>query len=216
MEFWSKGLGKRTIALTLTKGEALKSEGTLCLRGNMEEPVSWEYIMKLEEDDLIDFFGLLRDRSVADFVFDSSNRWQLYGGMLAGGLRLGVLVVTEMLRKLLRRAQVDEDVAIQVPPPSVRKGKRKRGPVRRRLGSKSIAAPKLGAAADNWLPSMDASDVGKVLSISYIDDDDGATWYAYQIVDVRIDHRMIEDSESNDEEDDGDRTPPPPEQKVIA
>jgi len=47
MEFWSKGLGKMTIALTLTTGETLKSEGTLCLRGNMEEPVSWEYVMKL-------------------------------------------------------------------------------------------------------------------------------------------------------------------------
>ena len=35
MEFWSKGLGKQTIELTLTKSESLKSEGTLCLKGNM-------------------------------------------------------------------------------------------------------------------------------------------------------------------------------------
>jgi len=148
MEFWSKGLGKRTIALTLTKGESLKSEETLCLRGNMEEPVSWEYIMKLDADDLVDFFGLLREPSVADFVFDSPNRWELYRGMLFGGLRLGVLVVTEVLRKLLRRSQVDEDMAIPVPPPSVRKPKRKRGPVRRRLGSRALAAPAADAASE--------------------------------------------------------------------
>jgi hypothetical protein len=147
MEFWSKGLGKRTIALTLTKGESQKSEGTLCLRGNMEEPVSWEYIMKLEEDDLVDFFGLLKERAVADFVFDAPNRWELYRGMLFGGLRLGVRVVTEILRMLLRRSRVDEDVVIQVPPPSVRT--RKRGPVRRRLGSRSIATPKAGADAED-------------------------------------------------------------------
>ncbi len=42
MEFWSKGLGKQTIALSLTDAEPLKREGTLYLKGRMEEPVSWE------------------------------------------------------------------------------------------------------------------------------------------------------------------------------
>jgi len=77
MEFWSKGLGKRLIALTLTGGEPLRSEGTLCLRGNMEEPVSWEYVMKLSEEDLVDFFLLLKDPAVADYLFESENRWKL-------------------------------------------------------------------------------------------------------------------------------------------
>ncbi|UCE87469.1 MAG: hypothetical protein JSU66_07085 [Deltaproteobacteria bacterium] len=143
MEFWSKGLGRRTIELTLQKGETLKSEGTLCLRGNMEEPVSWEYVMKLAEDDLVDFFALLKEPAVADFIHDSPNRWRLYRDILVGGMQLGVRIVTEILRRLLGRAQEDEDVVIQVPPPTDRK--RKKGPVRRRLGSKTTAAPKADA-----------------------------------------------------------------------
>ncbi|MBW2287632.1 MAG: hypothetical protein JRG80_01225 [Deltaproteobacteria bacterium] len=140
MEFWSKGLGKRLIALTLTEGEALNSEGTLTLRGHMAEPVSWEYVMKLSDEDLVDFFLLLKDPVVADFIFESENRWKLYGGMLAGGLQLGVKIVTELLRNVLRRAQVDEDMAIQIPPPSERKLKKRK--VKRRLSGKPSPTPK--------------------------------------------------------------------------
>jgi hypothetical protein len=140
MEFWSKGLGKRLIALTLTEGEPLNSEGTLCLRGNMEEPVSWEYVMKLTEEDLVDFFMLLKDPSVADYIFDSDNRWKLYGGMISGGVQLGVKLVIEFLRHLIGRGQVDEDVAIQIPPPSERKLKKRK--VKRRLSGKPTLTPK--------------------------------------------------------------------------
>jgi len=139
MEFWSKGLGKRLIALTLTKGEPLNSEGTLTLRGNMEEPVSWEYVMKLTEEDLVDFFLLLKDPSVADYLFESENRWKLYGGMITGGARLGIKVVTEVLRNLLGRAQVDEDIEIQIPPASERKLKKRK--VKRRLSGGATPTP---------------------------------------------------------------------------
>lgn len=141
MEFWSKGLGKRLIALTLSKGESLKSDGTLTLRGNMEAPVEWEYVMKLTDDDLVDFFLLLKDPAVADFLYDSENRWKLYGGMIAGGLVLGVRVVIELLRNALGRGRVDEDVSIQIPPPSERKLK-KRKKVKRRLSGKASPTPK--------------------------------------------------------------------------
>jgi hypothetical protein len=144
MEFWSKGLGKRLIALTLTEGEPLNSEGTLTLRGNMEEPVSWEYVMKLTEEDLVDFFLLLKEPSVADYLFDSENRWKLYGGMIVGGVQLGVKAVTEILRNALGRAQVDEDVAIQIPPPSERKLRKRK--VKRRLSGGPTSTPKHEAA----------------------------------------------------------------------
>jgi hypothetical protein len=140
MEFWSKGLGKRLIALTLTKGEPLHSEGTLCLRGNMEEPVSWEYVMKLTEEDLVDFFMLLRDPVVADYIFESDNRWKLYGGMITGGVQLGTKIVVELLRNALGRAEVDEDVPIQIPPPSERKLTKRK--VKRRLSGKPTFTPK--------------------------------------------------------------------------
>ena len=138
MDFWSKGLGEQTIALSLTDSEPLKSEGTLYLKGRMEEPVSWEYIMSLSEDDMVDFFTLLKEPAVADHLFESPNRWRIYRDMVVGGLRLAFLVLAAGLRRLLGREAQEEEVAIQVPPVPER---RRRRPGRRRLGSKASSAP---------------------------------------------------------------------------
>ena len=93
MEFWSKGLGKRTIALGLSKGESSLSTEALCLRGNMEEPVSWEYVMLLEEPDVGDFFALLREPELARFIHASPNRWRLYAGFVVGAAQVAWLVL---------------------------------------------------------------------------------------------------------------------------
>ena len=138
MDFWSKGLGEQTIALSLTDSEPLKSEGMLYLKGRMEEPVSWEYIMSLSEDDMVDFFTLLKEPAVADHLFESPNRWRIYRDMVVGGLRLAFLVLAAGLRRLLGRESQEEEVAIQVPPVPERRRKR---PGRRRLGSKASSAP---------------------------------------------------------------------------
>ncbi|MBW2314208.1 MAG: hypothetical protein JRH10_08460 [Deltaproteobacteria bacterium] len=149
MEFWSKGLGKKTINLSLAKGESLPSEGTVCLRGTMEEPVSWEYIMKLTGDDIIDFFALLKGPTMADYLFDSPHRWQLYKSMVVGGIRLGVLLVVAAARRILGREVEMQEVSIEVPPPSVRKKKTakktKQRPLRRRLSAHSTEAPAMSS-----------------------------------------------------------------------
>jgi hypothetical protein len=138
MDFWSKGLGEQSIALSLTDSEPLKSEGMLYLKGRMEEPVSWEYIMRLSEDDMVDFFALLKEPEVADYLFESPNRWRLYREMVDGGLRLAFSVLAVSARRLLGREAQEEEVAIQVPPVPERRRKR---PGRRRLGSKASSAP---------------------------------------------------------------------------
>jgi hypothetical protein len=156
MDFWSKGLGEQTIALSLTESEPLKSEGMLYLKGRMEEPVSWEYIMSLSEDDMVDFFTLLKEPAVADHLFESPNRWRIYGEMVLGGLRLAFLVLAAGLRRLFGREAQEEEVAIQVPPVPERRRKR---PGRRRLGSKaSSAAP---AQADSEDPTETRSASGR-------------------------------------------------------
>ncbi len=138
MDFWSKGLGEQTIALSLTDAEPLKSEGMLYLKGRMEEPVSWEYIMELAEDDMVEFFALLKEPAVADHLFESPNRWRLYREMVVGGLRLAFSVLAVSARRLLGREAQEQEVAIQVPPVPERRRKR---PGRRRLGSKASSAP---------------------------------------------------------------------------
>jgi hypothetical protein len=94
--------------------------------------------MSLSEDDMVDFFTLLKEPAVADHLFESPNRWRIYRGMVWGGLRLAFLVLAAGLRGLLGREAQEEEVAIQVPPVPERRRKR---PGRRRLGSKASSAP---------------------------------------------------------------------------
>jgi len=151
MDFWSKGLGKKTIQLRLSKAESLEGGDLLYLRGQMEAPVDWEYIMPMQGEDLIDFFGLLKDPSVADFVHASPRRWQLYGAMIVQGLLLAGLVAAHAFRHALGLVKAEQPVVIEVPPPSVLKKKRKkatakqpaRKPYKRRLGSRTTSAPSL-------------------------------------------------------------------------
>ena len=157
MDFWSKGLGEQTIALSLTDSEPLKSEGILYLKGRMEEPVSWEYIMSLSEDDMVDFFTLLKEPAVADHLFESPNRWRIYRDMVIGGLRLAFLVLAAGLRSLLGRESQEEEVAIQVPPVPERRRKRAG---RRRLGSKASSAPPAEADSEDPTETRSASGRG--------------------------------------------------------
>ncbi len=154
MQFWSKGLGKKTIQLYMSKGESLTGGDFLYLRGTMEAPVSWEYIMPMRGEDIVDFLALLKDPDVARFVHGSERRWELYGAMVTRGLALAGLVALEAIRTIFGRAKPQEGELIQVPPPSVMKKSRKKAskeaPVRkaykRRLGSKTTSAPSLTTA----------------------------------------------------------------------
>jgi hypothetical protein len=101
--------------------------------------------MRLTEDDMVDFFALLKEPSLADYLYESPNRWRLYRDMVFGGLQLGLLVLAAVVRRLLGRETQEEEVVIQVPPVAERKRKR---PVRRRLGSKATATPTLGPSAE--------------------------------------------------------------------
>jgi hypothetical protein len=131
MNFWSKGLGRRTIDLRLGAGEAIDGGDKLYVRGQMEAPVSWEYIMRLRTDDLADFFELLRDPALVDYVYGSPERWRLIRGMVVGGLQLAGLVLAAALRRRFAAGTVQQAVELDLPPP--RERKRASG---RRLGSK--------------------------------------------------------------------------------
>lgn len=135
MNFWSKGLGRRTIDLRLSAGEALNGGDKLYVRGRMEAPVSWEYIMRLRTDDLADFFELLRDPVLVDYVYGSPERWRLIRGMIIGGLQLAGLVFAAALRQRFAGDAVQRAVELELPP--ARERKRATG---RRLGSKRRVA----------------------------------------------------------------------------
>ena len=139
MNFWSKGLGEKTIDLYLGKGEAQKGVDRLYVKGRMEAPVSWEYIMCLRGEDLADFFALLSDPAMADYVYHSPDRWRLIGKMVVGGLRVGGLVLVAGLRQAFGAGLPGPDVELELPPPSEKKRKRAVG---RRLGSRRLSRSK--------------------------------------------------------------------------
>jgi len=147
MNFWSKGLGKKTIDLYLSQGESIKSGDTLYVKGQMEPPILWEYIMPMQGGDIEDFLALLKDPALTDYIYQSPKRWKIVGTMMWGGLVLLAMVVVGAVRQTLGQVPAEENVVIEVPPPSVRKKNKKRT-TRRRLGSKTISAPSAAAKTD--------------------------------------------------------------------
>lgn len=149
MDFWSKGLGKRTVRLYLRDGKVAKSGDKLYVSGRMAEPMSWDYIMPLEGDDFAEFMQLLREPEVASFLYNSPKRGTIYRKMVVDGLRLVALLVVALVRNLMGRGEEIEEPTIQVPPPRERKprkaGDRTRLGTRRRL-NRPRTTPTDGAA----------------------------------------------------------------------
>ncbi len=155
MEFWSKGLGKKTIAMALSEGEAVVSEDALCLRGIMEEPVSWEYVMLLDEADIRDFFALLQEPGLARYIHSSPNRWHLYFGLVKGGAQIALRAIVAIVTRSLGGTVQGEKAVIQLPPPSAvkKKGKKKKKVLyRRRLSTTTLKAPTMTPASSTREP----------------------------------------------------------------
>ncbi len=154
MEFWSKGLGKKTIAMAFSKGEAIVAEDGLCVRGIMDAPVSWEYVMLLEETDLRDFFALLQEPSFARYVHNSPNRWSIYAQFVMGGIQIGLGALVTITKSKLGAGAPGEKAVIQIPPPSaIRKKTKKKVEkkvlYRRRLSTTTLKAPTMTPSSSN-------------------------------------------------------------------
>ena len=159
MNFWSKGLGKKTIDLYLGKGEAQKGVDRLYVKGRVEAPVSWEYIILLHDEDLADFFALLRDPAMADYVYRMPGRWRLLAQIAVGGLKVVGLVLAAGLSQAFGKDLRAGEVELEMPPPSVKKRTRT---VRARLGSKrlSMTTPEDGEEEEPPASSQAAVETG--------------------------------------------------------
>ena len=159
MQFWSKGLGKKTIQLYLSKGETIVSGDKLYLQGQMEAPVSWEYIILLHDEDLADFFALLRDPAMADYVYRMPGRWRLLANIAVGGLKVVCLMLAAGLSQAFGKDLRAGEVELEMPPPSVKKRTRT---VRARLGSKrlSMTTPEDGEEEEPPASSQAAVETG--------------------------------------------------------
>jgi len=109
----------------------------------MDEPVSWEYVMLLDEADLNDFFSLLKEPELARYVHASPNRWRIYGSFVVGAAQIAWRAITATVGRRLGRSAEVERVVIQLPPPSMLKKRKKKRAYRRRLSTTTIEAPSM-------------------------------------------------------------------------
>jgi len=80
MKLWSKGLGRTEVTMDFRYYKLIKDNksGDLVVIGNMQDPVTWEFTMKLEPDDIAGLLKLLFNFSLIWYVIKNLFRYPLY------------------------------------------------------------------------------------------------------------------------------------------
>jgi len=69
VDLWSKGLGKRVLSLSLAEHDSVtQHDDLLSIDGVMHAPSYWDYAVTLDEDDIVEFLGLLQQREALRFL----------------------------------------------------------------------------------------------------------------------------------------------------
>jgi hypothetical protein len=68
MEFWSKGLGRRSLVLDLGRERVEADVDQVALTGNVSAPVTWNYIMYVDARDWTELFDLALRREMASYL----------------------------------------------------------------------------------------------------------------------------------------------------
>ena len=80
MKLWSKGLGRTEVSMDFRYYELVKDKnnGDLIVIGNMQDPVTWEFTMKMEPDDIAGILKLFFNFSFIWFVIKNLFRYPVY------------------------------------------------------------------------------------------------------------------------------------------
>jgi len=76
MEFWSKGLGKRSLGIACGTEEVSVEDGLVHLRGTVQPPLSWAYTITMDEADWAGFFEIALGPTVVRYLLHP-RRWHL-------------------------------------------------------------------------------------------------------------------------------------------
>ena len=68
MEFWSKGLGRRSLVLDLGSETVEADAQRVALAGKVSAPVTWSYILYVEPSDWRELFELALRREMASYL----------------------------------------------------------------------------------------------------------------------------------------------------
>jgi hypothetical protein len=80
MKLWSRGLGKTEIDMDLRYYKLVKDEetGGVTIIGNMQSPVTWEFTIKLEPEDIAGIVGLALNPPLWSFIAKNLMQVPLY------------------------------------------------------------------------------------------------------------------------------------------
>ena len=80
MKLWSKGLGRTEVTMDFRYYKLIKDKnnGDLVVIGNMQDPVTWEFTMKMEPEDIAGILKLFLNFSFLWFVIKNLFRYPLY------------------------------------------------------------------------------------------------------------------------------------------
>ena len=80
MKLWSKGLGRTEVTMDFRYYKLIKDKNTddLIVIGNMQDPVTWEFTMKMEPEDIAGILKLFFNFSFLWFVVKNLFRYPVY------------------------------------------------------------------------------------------------------------------------------------------
>ncbi len=80
MKLWSRGLGRTEVGMDFRYYKITKDSqtGHPIIVGNMQEPVTWEFTLKLEPDDIAGIVKMLFSVSLLWFVIKNLFRYPIY------------------------------------------------------------------------------------------------------------------------------------------
>jgi len=80
MKLWSRGLGRTEVSMDFRYYKTIKDKqtGEVVIIGNMQDPVTWEFTMKLEPEDIAGILKLLFSPSLLWFVIKNLFRYPMY------------------------------------------------------------------------------------------------------------------------------------------
>lgn len=114
MILWSKGLGKLVLRMSLAeRSSASHHEGKLVIDGTMGAPTHWDYAVKMNEGDVLDFVELLKQPASIHFAVESGAT----GRLVTTALKSGVVFAINTTRCFLGIApRTTEAPTIAIPP----------------------------------------------------------------------------------------------------
>jgi len=122
MILWSKGLGKLVLRMSLAeRSSASHQDGKLVIDGTMGAPTHWDYAVKMNEDDVLDFVELLKQPAPVRFAIEGGSA----GRLVSTALKSGVFFAWNTIRCFLGMAPPVAEPTVVIPPPKAPAKKKK-------------------------------------------------------------------------------------------